>query len=84
VLDTRYIEKSKNDNNKLTCPFYEWHLEHCYHIEAKGPEVLQVFQFCFDKYSACPNFGRYAKMPEGVAGLRSIAPVHIKYSEWHE
>jgi hypothetical protein len=53
------------------CPFYEWHFEHCYHIQARGAEVLQVISYCFGNYKACNRYGGFARTPEGAAELKS-------------
>ncbi len=56
---------------QTTCPFYEWQLEGCYHIQAHGAEILRVFQYCFGSYKTCVNFSNYARTPEGTTGLNA-------------
>jgi len=65
------------------CPFYEWSLEHCYHIQARGAEVLRVISHCFANFKACEKYGSFARTPEGAAELtsRNIAFQAAQYSK---
>jgi hypothetical protein len=53
------------------CPFYEWNLENCFHIKARGAEVLKVISHCFGNYRTCNLHIAFARTPEGAAELKS-------------